>query len=128
MATSLSNLFNNSSNQLYNNCFDCKNPIDYMVFKDDKIVFTCFECKQNTGKDFNNEVIERFKNTYQFCENENKKFLMMLRKGVYAFEYMDSWNKFDELKIPLQNEFYSESTMEHITNSERAFKTFNNKN
>ena len=46
MGTSLSNLANNLTDQLYNNCFDCKNPLDYMVFKDDKIVFRCFECKK----------------------------------------------------------------------------------
>ena len=46
MATSLSNHINNLSNQLYNNCSDCKNPLDYMVFKNDRIVFGCFECKK----------------------------------------------------------------------------------
>ena len=46
MATSLSNLTNNLSDQLYNNCSDCKSLLDYMFFKDDKIVFRCFECKK----------------------------------------------------------------------------------
>ena len=46
MATSLSNLINNLSDQLCNNCSDCKNPLNYMVLKDDKIVFRCFECKK----------------------------------------------------------------------------------
>ena len=46
MATSLSNLVNNLSDQLYNNCFRCKNVLDYMIIKDDKIVFRCFECKK----------------------------------------------------------------------------------
>ena len=74
MTTSLSNLTNNLTNQLYNNCSDCKNPLDYMVFK---IVFRCFECKKSTSKDFNNKLIERFKNTYQFYENVNNKSLML---------------------------------------------------
>ena len=39
MATSLSNLINNLSGQLYKNCADCKNLLDYTVFKDDKILF-----------------------------------------------------------------------------------------
>ena len=50
MATSLSNLINNSSDQIYNNCSDCKNPLDYMVFKDEKIVFRCFKCKKTLVK------------------------------------------------------------------------------
>ena len=116
MATSLSNLINNLSDQLYNNCFDCKNLLDYMVFKDDKTVFTCFACKKNTSKDFNNELIERFKNTYQFCKNDNNKFLMSLIKGSYPYEYIDFWNKFNQDKLPPMNNVYSESTMESITN------------
>ena len=42
MATSLSNLVNNLSSQLYNNCkncTDCKNPLDYMVLKNKELVF-----------------------------------------------------------------------------------------
>ena len=133
MATSLSNLINNLSDQLYNNCSDCKNSLDYMVFKDDKIVFRCFECKKNTSKDLNNELIERFKNTYQFCENDNNKFSMLLREGIYPYECMDSWNKFNQDKLRPMNKFYGELTMENITNSDyrhaqRVFKTFNNKN
>ena len=133
MATSLSNLTNYLSDQLYNNCSDCKNPFDYIIFKDDKIVFRCFECKKNPSKDFNSELIERFKNTYQFCENDNNKFLMLLRKGIYPYEYMDSWNKFIQDKLPPMNNFYSELTTENITNSnyrhaQRVLKTFNNKN
>ena len=46
MATPLSYLINILSDQVYNNCSDCKNPLDYMVLKDDKIVFRCFECKK----------------------------------------------------------------------------------
>ena len=71
-----------------------------MVLKDEKLVFRCFECKKNTTKDFNNELIKRFKNTYQFSESDKNKFLLLLRKGVYPYEYKDFWNKFDELQIP----------------------------
>ena len=65
-ATSLSNLVNNLSDQLYSNFSDCKNLLDYMVLKDEKIVFSCFECQKYITKEFNYELIERFKNTYQF--------------------------------------------------------------
>ena len=46
---------------------------------------------------------------------------------------MDSWNKFNQDKLPPMNNFHSELTMENITNSDyrhsqRVFKTFNNKN
>ena len=31
------------TDQLYNSCFDCKKPLDYVVLKDNKVVFRCFE-------------------------------------------------------------------------------------
>ena len=32
-----------------------------MVTKDDKLIFRCFECKNNYEKEFNKELIKRFK-------------------------------------------------------------------
>ena len=31
----------------------------------------------------------------------------MLRKGVYSYEYMDSWKRFDETSLPDKEDFYS---------------------
>ena len=46
---------------------------------------------------------------------------------------MDSWNKFNQDKLPPMTNFYSELSIENTTNSayrhvQRVFKTFNNKN
>ena len=41
-------------------------------------------------------LIEKFLNTYQLCNNDLNKFDLLLRNGVYPYEYMDSWNKFNE--------------------------------
>ena len=46
---------------------------------------------------------------------------------------MDSWNKFNQDKLPLINNFYNELTMENISNldyrhAQRVFKKFNYKN
>ena len=38
----------------------------------------------------------------------------MLRKGVYPYEYMDSWEKFNETSLPSKEGFYSNLNMEDI--------------
>ena len=49
-------------------------------------------------------LIKRFYNTYQLNENDINKFKLLLRKGVYNYEYMDSWKRFTELL--LKDKFY----------------------
>ena len=40
---------------------------------------------------------------------------MFLRKGVYPYEYMDDWEKFNETILPEKEKFYSSLSMEDIT-------------
>ena len=40
---------------------------------------------------------------------------MSLRKRVYPYEYMDSWERFDETPLPDKEAFYSGLNMEDIT-------------
>ena len=42
------------------------------------------------------ELIKNFPKTYQFCNKDLNKSSLLLRKGVYPYEYMDSWKKFNE--------------------------------
>ena len=53
-----------------------------------------------------NELIKTFPNTYRFCNGDINKFIMLLRKGVYPYECMDSWDKFDETELPSKEDFY----------------------
>ena len=72
---------------------------------DKKLIFRCFDCKKNYEKE-----MERFSNTYEFCDNDLNKFVMLLRKGVYPYEYIDGWDKFNEKIIPSKESFYSNLT------------------
>ena len=45
---------------------------------------------------------------------------MLLRKGVYAYEYRDSWKRFNETSLPPKKEFYSELTLEDISDKDYA--------
>ena len=43
---------------------------------------------------------------------------MLLRKGVYYYEYKDNWEKFNETALPEKEEFYSNLNMEEITDAD----------
>ena len=42
----------------------------------------------------------------------------MLRKGVYPFEYMNDWKKFNEILLPGKEDFYNQPNMEDITDAD----------
>ena len=42
----------------------------------------------------------------------------MLRKGVYPYEYMDDWKKFDKTLLPEREDFYSGLNMVDITTAD----------
>ena len=39
----------------------------------------------------------------------------MIRKGVYPYEYMDGWKKFEETSLPPKLAFYSRLNMKGIS-------------
>ena len=53
----------------------------------------------------NDVLIKRFFNTYQLTENDINKFKLLLRKGVYPYEYMDSWKRFNETELPSKDKY-----------------------
>ena len=57
---------------------------------------------------------------------------MSFRKGVYPYEYMESWERFDERLLP-DKKNYSKLIIKKIRDFDhwhvkRVFKNFNNKN
>ena len=44
-----------------------------------------------------------------------KNFVLLLRKGVYPYKYMDSWERFGETSLPDKKPFYSKLYLEEIT-------------
>ena len=101
ISSKLSDLGDNLSEKIHSdNCTDCKSYLDYMSVEDDQLIFRYFECKKNYKKDFNKDLINRFANTYEFCNGEINKFVLLLRKVVYL---MNTWivGK-DSMKLPFQ--------------------------
>ena len=66
------------------------------------------------------ELIKKFPNTYQLCNNDRNKFELLLRKGVYSYEYMDSWKRFKEESLPDKESFYSKLNEEVISDEDYA--------
>ena len=54
------------------------------------LIIKYFNCEQYYRKKFNKELIKRFASTYEFCNKDLNKFILLLRKVVYPYEYMDN--------------------------------------
>ena len=134
MSTSLSRLIDNLSDGFHcNRYIDCKFFLDYMITQDDQLIFRCFECKKNYHKDFNKDLINRFAKIYEFCNNGINRLILLLRKGIYLYESIDSWEILDETSLPDKEVFHSSLNMEYITSvhyrhAKRVYKEFKLKN
>ena len=83
-------------------------------FKNGRLNYKCKECKKSYTK-LANESIRNFTTLYKFCNGDINKFFLLLRKGIYPYEYIDSWERFDENTIPPKETFYSKLSLENIT-------------
>ena len=116
MVSSLSNLINSLSEGIYRikckfghdykkceangirykycNCF-----LEYAIFKDDLIEYKCLCCNKNNQHKFDEILKEWFFHIYKFSSYGNK-FILLLWKGVYPYEYMDDWERFNKTSLP----------------------------
>ena len=106
MSSSLSKLVDNSSKEIHNNkCSDCESNLDYIKIKNEKLLLKYFNCNSYYKKKFNKDLIKKIENTYSFCNVDFNKLILLLRKSVYPYEYMDSWEKFNETSLPSKKDF-----------------------
>ena len=71
---------------------------------------------------------DSFKYTNEVFKDE--KFRLMKQKGVYPYDYMSNFDKFNETQLPTKDEFYSQMNNTHITDEEyshaqNVWNTFN---
>ena len=134
MQSKLSDLVDNLSEINNKDCKTCterKNIIsecEFIGFKNDRLNYRCKKCNGTSNKSVN-DLIEKFPNTYQFCNGDINKLVLLLRKDVYPFEYMDSWEIFNETSIPPKKDFYSKLILQDISDKDylHAQKYFNEK-
>ena len=125
MKSKLSYLVDNFSEINNKDCKRCmerkniKSVCDFIGFKDNRLNYRCKECSNESYKSING-LIEKFPNVYQFCDGDINKFVLLLRKGVFPYEYMNSWERFAETSFPDKKYFYSELISEGITDKDYA--------
>ena len=109
LSASLSRLIDNLSEINKKECKTCmernniKSECKFIEIKNNRLNYKCKNCNDKSCKSIN-ELIEMFPNAYRFCEGDVNKFVLLLRKRVYPYEYMDSWEKFNET-LPEKNLF-----------------------
>ena len=59
-----------------------------------------------------------FPRTYKFGNGNLNKLVFLLRKGVYPYEYMQSWERFNETSLPPKKSFCGELNLENISDKE----------
>ena len=119
---SLSSLTDNSSEINTKDCKKCmernkiKSACEYIDHKDNILIYKCKKCNKSCKS--LDALKEKFSNTYKFCNDDLNKFILLLRKGVYPYEYMDSWERFNETSLPSKESFYSELNLEDINDKD----------
>ena len=97
-----------------------KSECEFIGVKNDRLHYKCKECGKRCSKS-KDGLVGKFPRTYQFCNGDVNKFVLLLRKGVYPYEYMDSWERFNETSLPPKKSFYSELNLEDISDKDYLY-------
>ena len=119
MASSLLNLVDNLAEGINKTkCKDCDCFLEYGSVKDNLIKYKWLSCNKDYSIKLDEKLKKRFKNIFKFSYNDISKFILLLRKSVYPYEYMDDWDKFNEAKLPEKEQFYSNLNVEDIADAD----------
>ena len=92
----------------------------YKVINNEYIVHTrCKVClwKKDTKLSM---LVANFPNRFKLCCGSVEKFLLLLRKGVYPYEYIDKMSKFNKRELPTVHNFYSKLGSSGISRKDYA--------
>ena len=103
MVSSLDKLASNLCSKRWIQCDKCKSDVGLENIFCKNIALQRFKrCKAKKTKDLDERMLKKCFNhtsSYRGCD---EKFCLMILKGVYSYEYMDSWERFEETKLPLK--------------------------
>ena len=55
---------------------------------------------------------------FGFKDYSDPQYELLIRKGIYPYEYMDNWDKFEETTLPPKSSFYSKLNMSRVSNQD----------
>ena len=134
MASSLDSLSSNQVRVSGMPCNECGGSCEFTCIDEDYIAHgKCSVCysgysKRQLNKDFILNDFDSLRVGHN-CE----QLRSLIRKGVYPYEYMSSWDKFEETKLPPKEAFHSNLNMSDISkydykHAQKVWKEFKLKN
>ena len=55
---------------------------------------------------------------FGFEDYNESQYKLLIRKGIYPYEYMDNWDRFEETALPPKSSFYSKLNMSGVSNQD----------
>ena len=127
-----------------------KNKEDYITFSI-RVVVDKYKDKNGVEKEIELRFIDSFKfmsssldslttnlvrggqHLFGFEKYTSKQYELLVKTGIYPYEYISSWDKFKETKLPPKEAFYSKLNMskvssENYEHARSAWKEFEIKN
>ena len=83
------------------------------------MITSCKNCKWRKSVILS-DLFKKFPSSYMLCNNNVKRFLLLLRKGVYPYEYISSILNFNEKELPAIDSFYSNLSSSGISKADYA--------
>ena len=69
--------------------------------------YKCLSCNKDYSNKLGEELKKKFKNKFTCSNIDINKLILLLRKGVYPYQYIDDFEKLIETTLAKKEEFYS---------------------
>ena len=117
--------------------FPIKVPVDSYIDKNgeekDKLIelrfIDSFKCMSSSLDSLTKNLVGSGKRLFGFEDYSQLQYGLLTRKGVYPYEYINSWDRFEETQLPPISAFYSNLNMSSISeedhqHAQRVWKEF----
>ena len=117
--------------------FSIKVPVEKYIDKEgnekDKLIefrfIDSFKCMSSSLDSLTKNLVGGGKRLFGFEDYSDLQYHLLTRKGVYPYEYINSWDRFEETQLPPIRAFYSNLNMSSISeedyqHDQRVWKEF----